>query len=288
MTVSSFLGHKIIHLENYSLTVFSALMATLVLLVTWISIRIIRHWLKGPRRINQLDHGRKESVFLIFKYFIWVISAIICLQIIGIQITMLLAGSAALLVGLGLGIQQIFNDLVSGMFLLFEGSVEVDDILEVDGMVCIVKKIKLRTSEVVTKDGVLKIVPNHKFITETVTNWSKQKHKYARFKTVMGVSYNSDPKQIKALLMEILENHPQILNNTETKPMVRFLEYGDSSINFELVFFTESIFRVENVMSDIRYSAFEAFRINDIEIPFPQRDLHIKGGDFVRVPEVDQ
>lgn len=286
MTITEFFEYKIIDLEHYNLTIFSLLIVGVVLVSTWIVIKIIKRWIHRPRKNISMDHGRKHSVFLIVKYFVWVIISLICLQIIGVKITMLLAGSAALLVGLGLGIQQIFNDLVSGVFLLFEGSVEVDDILEVDGMVCIVKKIKLRTSEVITRDDVVKIVPNHKFITETVTNWSKQKHLYARFRTVMGVSYNSDPKQIKQILLSVLENHPEIIIKKNVEPMVRFLEFADSSINFELVFFTENIFRVENVLSDIRYEAFEKFRENGIEIPFPQRDLHIKSGDFVKVPDV--
>ena len=285
MAASEFLDKKIIDLESYEITVFNVVLLLIVLLVTWIGLKIIRKFIEKPFKNLPMDKGSKHSIFLIIKYVIWTISIIICLELIGVKVTLLLAGSAALLVGLGLGVQQIFNDLVSGMFLLFEGSVQVDDILEVDGMVCKVKVIQLRTSKVVTRDDVIKIVPNHKFITETVTNWSKQDQKFARFRTVMGVSYKSDPYEIQKMLTEIMVNHPNIISKGNVQPMVRFLDYADSSINFELVFHSESIFRIDNVLSDIRYQAFDAFRKNGVEIPFPQRDLHIKSSDVLLYPE---
>jgi len=283
--MTAFLNYKIIDLEYYHLTVFRLLLVGVILVLTYLCMRLLKRWAARMHKEKKIDKGRKQSIYQILKYFIWVISLIICLQLIGVQITVLIAGSAALLVGLGIGIQQIFNDLVSGMFLLFEGSVEVDDILEVDGMVCVVKKINLRTSEVITRDDVIKIVPNHKFITETVTNWSKQKQPEARFRTTIGVSYNSDPGKIKEILLSVLQNHPEIVAKNAYSPMVRFVDFADSSINFELVFHTENIFRVDNLLSDIRYETFELFKKNNIEIPYPQQDLHIKTSDLKLVKE---
>lgn len=280
MTATDFLNQKIINLETFELTVFNLLVACLVVIITWVGLKFLRRIIEKPGQAKN-DGGRKHSIFLIVKYVIWVISTVIILDLVGFKITILLAGSAALLVGVGLGIQQIFNDLASGVFLLFEGSVQVNDILEVDGMVCRVKQIKLRTSIVVTKDEVIKIVPNHKFISETVTNWSKQEHQYARFRTVIGVSYNSEPKQVQKLLLDIMNNHPKIIEKENCMPMVRFVDFADSSINFELVFWSENIFTIDNIISDIRYQAFDVFRTNNIEIPFPQRDLHLKSKDFI-------
>lgn len=285
MTISEFLNTKLIDLENYQITVFNLIVLFLVLISTWVGLKIIRRVIEKPTKHLNLDKGSKHSIFLIIKYIIWTISIIICLEIIGVKVTLLLAGSAALLVGLGLGVQQIFNDLVSGLFLLFEGSVQVDDILEVDGMICKVKEIHLRTSKVITRDAVVKIVPNHRFISETVTNWSKQDEKYARFRTVIGVSYNSNPREIETLLLKIIKQHPKIKQSKEYNPMVRFVDFADSSINFELVFYSEEIFAIDNVLSDLRYDAFEAFRNHHIEIPFPQRDLHLKTSDITFYPK---
>ena len=279
MSISEFLNQRLINIDNIELTVFSLLSVVFVLIFTWLLLKFLKRIIEKPG-LSKSDTGRKHSMYLILKYVVWVVSIVVILDIIGFKITILLAGSAALLVGLGLGIQQIFNDLASGIFLLFEGTVQVNDILEVDGMICRVKEIKLRTSVVVTKDEVVKIVPNHKFISETVTNWSRQEQQHARFRTVIGVSYKSDPKEIQKLLLEILQSHPDIIKKENCMPMVRFADFADSSINFELVFWSENIFRIDNVISDIRYQAFDVFRLNNIEIPFPQRDLHIKSGDM--------
>ena len=274
------LEHKIIDLENYQVTVFSISLAILLIAGTPLLLNILKRIIHRTGDKESLESGRKHSIFLIVKYLIWVVVIILALQVLGVQITLLLAGSAALLVGVGLGVQQIFNDLVSGVFLLFEGSVQVGDVIEIEGMVCRVKQIKLRTSFVETRDGIIKIVPNHWFISETVTNWSRQPDNHARFRMVVGVSYKSDPKQVEQLLITILKGHSKIMTDSAHAPMVRFLEYADSSINFELVFWTRDTFRVENIKSDILYKAFEKFREEGIEIPFPQRDLHLRSSDL--------
>ncbi len=276
MPFSDFLDYKLLDLAKFDITVLDLVLIGLILLITSIFLKYSTAFITKPNKFRRLDKGRKKSMALIFKYFVWVVALSFCLQVIGIQLTWLMAGSAALLVGLGIGIQQIFNDLVSGVFLLFEGTVEVDDILEVDDMVCRVRSINLRTSKVVTQDDVVKIVPNHKFITETVTNWTKQETKHARFRTVIGVSYNSDPEEIRSILLEALQGHPEIYRSEKCEPFVRFMDFADSSINFELVFWSTSIFTIKNVMSDLRYTIFKTFRARNIEIPFPQRDLHIK------------
>lgn len=280
MSFKEALHYKLIDLEHFQIDAFNLFLVFFILLSTWIGVRIIKRVFTGHKRNRRFSKGQGHSIYLICKYLFWVIAVMVCLQVLGVQITILLAGSAALLVGLGLGIQQIFNDLVSGVFLLFEGSVRVNDILEVDEMVCRVKEIRLRTSLVETRDSIIKIVPNHKFISDTVTNWSRQTTKNARFKVVMGVSYKSDPKHVREVLTNVMNKHPQILQKEPFEPFVRFIDYNDSSIDLELVFWSERMFQVDTIISDLRYTAFDRFREEGIEIPFPQRDLHIKSSDI--------
>jgi small-conductance mechanosensitive channel len=181
---------------------------------------------------------------------------------------------------MGFGIQDIFNDIVSGLFLLFEGNIKVDDVLEIDGMVCKVEEIGLRTSVVRTRDDIRVVIPNRRFINEKIINWSHQK-KYTRFHISVGVSYESDPDKVREVLLKVAHNHNDILNNPPYQPKVWFVNYGDSSIDFELLFWSDKNFLIENIKSELRFDIFKALKENGISIPFPQRDLHIKTDETI-------
>ncbi|MCB0480169.1 MAG: mechanosensitive ion channel [Flavobacteriales bacterium] len=279
MKVNEILDFKLINLEQYQLTVFSLSIALVLLAGAYIGLKIAKRYIKPYNADSVEDRGTRHSIYLIINYFTWVIVLVVALQVLGVKITFLLAGSAALLVGLGIGIQQIFNDIVSGMFLLFEGSVKIGDIMEIDGMVCKVCQIKLRTSSVLTRDDVIVIIPNHKFINDKVTNWSHQV-KMVRFQVDVGVSYNSDPEQVRDILLSIMNNHKQVSKAKDKMPMVRFVGFGSSSLDFNMHFYTSEIFRFENIMSDMRFEIFKQFKKANIEIPFPQRDIHVKSSDL--------
>jgi len=283
MTLNEFLDYKLLDLENYQITVFRVGLVALILTVTYVGLKIIKRAIEKPKSSLPFDKGRRQSLYLIINYFIWVVCIAACLQAIGIKITILLAGSAALLVGLGLGIQQIFNDIVSGMFLLFEGSVQIGDVMEVDGIVCQVREIKLRTSKVKTRDDIIVIIPNHKFINENVINWSHQQ-KTTRFSVDIGVSYKSDPEQVSEILIGVMKDHKSLIKTKEKAPVVRFTGFGDSSLNFIMLFYSSETFHIESVMSDLRFAVFKRFREEGVEIPFPQRDIHLRSSDVNMTP----
>ena len=177
-----------------------------------------------------------------------------------------------MLVGLGFGLQQIFNDFVSGLILLFEGTIKVGEVVEVEGIVGRVIRIGLRTSELETRDNIMMLIPNSMFTSEKVINWSHNLQ-FTRFRVKIGVAYGSDTKLVKNVLLACADEHTFITKKPQ--PRVRFREFGDSSLNFELLFFSDNMFRIESVKSDIRFMIDQKFRANDIQIPFPQRDLHI-------------
>jgi small-conductance mechanosensitive channel len=195
------------------------------------------------------------------------------LDTLGIRLTLLLAGSAALLVGIGLGLQQVFKDIVSGFFLLFEGNLKVGDVVELEGDVGIVKEIGFRTTKIENRDNIILIIPNSKFIGENVINWSHIEQK-TRFSVDVGVAYGSDVELVKKVLLECARDHQEVTEYP--KPFVRFDDFGNSSLDFQLFFWTDNAFRVENIKSDLRFAIDKKFRENKITIPFPQRDVHIK------------
>ncbi|MCB9234195.1 MAG: mechanosensitive ion channel [Bacteroidia bacterium] len=218
------------------------------------------------------DEGKLYSIKRLIAYFLYSIAIIISLESSGIDVTLLVAGSTALLVGVGFGLQNTFNDLVSGIILLFEGSTQVNDIIEVGDLLGKVQRIGLRTSTVETQDMIVIIVPNSKLISENVINWSRT-NSLTRFHVKMNVAYGSDMQLVRKTLLECATNHPEV--TSEPAPFVWINDFGESGINVKLFYFSPNKFYHEKVKSDLRFSIDDAFRRNKIRIPFPQRDIHM-------------
>ncbi len=273
--MNNFFRYILIDTGAYRLTVGMVLGAVLIILAAKIILLLFKNIFTRKTRNKPHHEERHHSIYLLLKYLVWVVSFTFCLEAIGVQVTILLAGSAALLVGVGLGIQQTFNDIISGIIILLEGSLNVNDVVEVEGLVGKVINISIRTSEVYTRDGIYIIVPNHKFTNENVINWSHNT-KATRFKIVVGVAYESNEEQVKNILMDCLNEHPKVIKDNEQYSLsIRLSEFGDNALNFELLFWADDIFFIERIKSDIRFIISKKFREAGIKIPFPQRDIHI-------------
>lgn len=223
---------------------------------------------------QKVDYGSQFAINQLLKYFIYIVAGLLALESVGIQPTVLLAGSAALLVGIGLGLQQTFNDLISGIILLFDRTVEVGDFVQLENnLIGVVRKIGIRTSVVETRDSISVIVPNSKLVGEQVVNWNHSDDK-ARFAVGVGVAYGTDTRLVKELLLRIARENPDVLPDPE--PFVRFINFGDSSLDFELHFWSTQFMIIENVKSDLRFNIDDAFRQHNIAIPFPQRDVWMR------------
>ncbi len=270
-----FLDIEVLKFGSYTLHLGNVISALLIILATVIFLMVIRRIIERPKKLiqTQIDNKRKHSIYLIVKYFVWVLSLLFVLEALGIQITIILAGSAALLVGIGLGLQNIFADLVSGLFLLFEGTIKIGDIIEVDNVVGRVIEINLRSSELMTRDGVTIIIPNSKFIIEKVVNWSHNTDS-VRFLVDIGVAYGSDIDQVTQVLENCMNDEARIQKTP--KSFIRFKNFGESSLDFQLIFWTKDAFAVEDLKSDLRKNIYRELTKNGITIPFPQRDVHIK------------
>ena len=276
MDINDLFNSTIVQFKGIQLKLSALLIALLIILSTWFLLFITKKLLLRRRDDMGKPYSRHYTLYLLLKYIIWVIAISLILETIGIKITLLVASSAALMVGLGLGLQQTFNDIVSGVILLMERTVSIGDVMEVEGLIGRVTEMNLRTSRIQTRDGIFIIVPNHKFINEKVINWSHNALAI-RFNIKVGVSYKSDVEKVRNVLVDCALSHPEVIKDRDTiKPIVRLVNFGDSSIDFEVLFWSKNIFYIENTKSELRFQIRQAFLDNGIEIPFPQRDLHIK------------
>ena len=275
--------YELLTLGNFRLTAGAVLVMLIVLavarLVVWISLRLLRRFF--DRR--GVDVGRRYAIETFFKYFVYFFALVEGLHLAGADLTPLLYGSAGLLVGVGIGIQQTFNDLASGLILLAEGSTDVGDVVQVGELVGRVTRIGIRTSEIVTRDHISIIIPNSKLVTEQVINWSTNQQP-TRFHVDVGVAYSSDVQLVTRLLLEAARNHPKVLDMPA--PRVQFRAFGNSSLDFRLFFWTTELMPVEFIRSDLRYRILELFRQHQVEIPFPQRDLWLRNA--VQLSDTDR
>ncbi len=271
------LYERVLNGETLYLKISNILSAILVLLsarlLVWVITQLFLYRLYANKKV---DLGAKYSINQLIKYVIYVIAIIISLGHFGININILLGGAAALLVGIGLGLQQTFNDIISGLVLLFERSVSVGDILEVDGVRGLIKEIGLRTSTLETLDGITMVIPNHKLVNEKVINWNHYGDR-VRFQINIGVAYGSDTQLVKKILLKAVMSNPYLIKSPA--PTVEFEGFGESALDFRLLFFTRNLFVIDQIKSDIRFEVDRLFKENDIEIPFPQQTIHL-GGNF--------
>lgn len=271
--INELLNLHLFSYQDHRLTVFEVVSVVLLFLATKLLLWLIKKALEREARIHHLDKGNSFALFQIIKYFLWVVSIIFMLEIVGIKISVLLAGSAALLVGIGLGLQQTFNDILSGVILLFEKSVKVGDILDIDGEVVVIQEIGLRTSVAKTRMDIIILIPNSTITTSKVINWSNQSTKTI-FKIHVGVAYGSNVDLVIKILKEAAQSHKEVIDDGSVD--VRLTNFGNSSLDFTLLFSSVNIFEIERIKSDIRISIEKRFNEDKVIIPFPQLDLHVK------------
>lgn len=271
--VKQILDFELINLSNFNLTVAELLLAFVIILTAQAINRFAKMLIsKTFEKRTTLDKGKLFTVQTVVKYIIYFIAVLLMLQTLGLNLSLLLASGAALFVGIGLGLQNTFNDIISGFILLFEGSLLVGDIVEIESLVGRVEQIDIRTSKIKTRDGILIVVPNSKLINNNVINWTNS-DALTRFNVSVGVAYGSNTELVKTTLEKVVLKHPEVSNKKPVR--VRFENFGDSSLDFKVFFWTDRTWEIEFIKSELRFEIDKAFRANNITIPFPQRDLHI-------------
>jgi small-conductance mechanosensitive channel len=248
----------------------SILLAIVFYFVTWLFLKLIRRIVS--RALNDEARDKFKGIFTFFNYFVYTVVTLVAFDTIGLNLTTLFAASAALLVGVGLALQTFIQDIISGIFILADQSVHVGDIIQVEGQIGKVERIQLRTTRAVTRDNRVLIIPNHKFMASILYNWTEN-GTLTRESIIVGVAYGSDVDRLRELLLEVASQHRMVLK--KPLPIVLFNDFGDNALLFELLISINRSFESNIVKSDIRFAIDKAFRENNIEIPFPQRVVHL-------------
>ncbi len=274
MRFKDILNYTIYEHGKFNITVDSLFVILTTILITILALAIVRKGFGRYIAKNETERRSFWSIYLIIKYLIWVVVIVIVLESSGVKVSIILASITALLVGIGFGIQQLFSDISSGIVLLIERNLQINDVIQIeDGTVGKVIHIGLRTSKLKTREDIILVVPNSKFVNDKIINWTQMDYN-TRFFVEVGVAYGSDVKLVTDKLLQCALENKSISNSPS--PFVRFDDFGESSLNFRLFFWVNESFRVENIKSQLRYVIYDEFRKNNIKIPLPQRDLHFR------------
>jgi len=244
----------------------------------------LRVWITDRLLVGaRVDQGVRQAVGSIIRYLLIAIGFAVILQTAGVDLSALTVLAGALGIGVGFGLQNIANNFISGLIILFERPIKVGDRIDVGGVTGDVVDISPRATTVVTNDNIAVIVPNSEFIASKVTNWSYT-NRDVRLNFPVGVSYRSEPELVRRLLLEVAAAHPGVLRERAADVLLQ--EFGDSSLNFVLRVWTRDHATTPGVLrSDLNYAIWRKFQEHEIEIPFPQRDLHIRSGTLNVKPQ---
>ncbi|AXG72178.1 mechanosensitive channel MscK [Kordia sp. SMS9] len=256
--------------DTVEISVKGILILCVVLILAKIFLNLFQRIV--TRKLRNENKLKFKSVFSYATWFSYLIIMLVTLNAIGVNVTGIFAASAALLIGIGLALQTLFQDIISGIFILIDQTVHVGDIIEIEGKVGRVEEINLRTTRAVTIDNKVLIIPNHLYLTNSLYNWT-QNGITTRESISVGVAYGSDVALVKKLLIQAADNHKEVIKKPE--PTVLFTNFGESSLDFKLIFTVNNSFTAFHVQSELRFEVDRLFREHNVTIPFPQRDVHL-------------
>ncbi|MFD2724729.1 mechanosensitive ion channel family protein [Hyunsoonleella rubra] len=256
--------------DGISISVKDVLVIITVIFFTTLLLKLVFRIL--TKKLPEADKTKFNVVFGYFRWLVYVVILLITLHAVGVNVTAVFAASAALLIGIGLALQTLFQDIIAGVLILLDQTIHVGDIIEIDGKIGRVEEVKLRTTRAVTRDNRVLIIPHHLYLTNSLYNWT-QNGSTTREGVSVGVAYGSDVQLVKKLLLQAASSHDMVLKHPA--PTVFFEDFGESSLDFRVMFTTNDSFQAVFPKSDIRFEIDRLFREHNISIPFPQRDIHI-------------
>ncbi|MCB9225367.1 MAG: mechanosensitive ion channel [Crocinitomicaceae bacterium] len=275
---SKILEYEFIRFKDFHVAVYHLFVALFIVFFSRIALASVRIYLQGRlKRRGEVDEGSMYVYLQLTKYVIIVLAIIFMLRSMGVDLDLFITSMAFLLVGLGLGLQDIFKDFFAGLLLLFEGSIMVGDIVEIDrpkeeNFVARIVEINLRTSKVETRDGKVLIVPNSNLSFQPVNNWTSGKHA-TRFNIILTVDYGSDLEQVKRIMIDCAKQHPKVLKSKDV--FVRLRDFANNGYELDVVFWANQSFYIDIHKSEIRFAIDKEFRKNGIGYPYPQMDVHM-------------
>ena len=256
--------------------VFLLASVALVVTVAWFIAKLARRLVRG---INGFDDAQKLLADKLVTILIWTIAFLVAVDLIGIDLTALAFFGGAFGLAIGFGLQKTFGNLISGILLLLDKSIKPGDVISVSDQagneaVGQIRKIGIRAISVITRDQTEYLIPNENLMVNQMINWSYSS-KDVRVKAPVGVSYDSDLDLVTELLYQAVDETERVLKRP--KPRVNLMEFGDNSVNFEVRFWiSDPEAGIANIRSDVYMRLWQLFKENDIEIPFPQHDLHLR------------
>ena len=274
-TLNQILDFQVVVIGGSAITAKHILLFTLTLLITRYGSRSTRRLL-SEHVLTSVDPAPRYVILRITGYAVWVIGIIVALDLLNIDLTALAVVAGGLGIGIGFGLQSVVSNFVSGLVLLLEQPIRIHDRITVENVEGNVADIHFRSTTIVTNDNIAIIVPNSQFINQTVTNWSHG-DPTIRVHVPVGVAYGSDVERVTRILEEVAASTDHVLKIPA--PEVRFNEFGDSSLNFELLVWSDDPPGHLKLRSQLNYAIDAEFRRNQVEIPFPQRVVHIEGGE---------
>jgi small-conductance mechanosensitive channel len=252
------------------------LLIALLIAVFWISSRTKRFLFNRLLAQSGLDRSLQYAIAQIVGYVVLIVGIVIVLDNAGIHLGALTVFAGAVGVGVGFGLKNIASNFISGLLILAERPIAIGDRIEVAGITGQVQEIRARSTVILTNDNIAMIVPNEKFIDSPVTNWTYSDRR-VRFRLPVGVAYGSDVNKVRDALIAAALEHPATLK--EPKPNAFLEKFGDSTIDFQLVVWSDEMSRrPSRFRSDLNYLIYQHLTAAGIEIPNPQRDLHIRSG----------
>jgi len=276
--VKAFLATPLADLGGSPVTIWTLLQLIVLVFLLFFFSGLFRNWVVEKLLTRtRMETGARQATGSILRYAVITIGFIVILQTAGIDLTALNVLTGAIGIGVGFGLQNIVNNFISGLIILFERPIKVGDRIVVGEVEGDVVRIGGRSTEVVTNDNITIIVPNAKFITDNVVNWSHNDRK-VRFRIPVTVAYGSDVQVVARLLLEAAGECPDVL--AAPAPGVRLLAFGDNGLDFELrAWSTTLIHRRGLLTSDLNLAIYRKFSEHSIDIPYPRRDVHLFTGD---------
>lgn len=269
------LSTSLIDTPGAKVTVGALLLGLLVLLLSFVLASVAARGAEGLLRRRNQSIGLQYAIARITRYVIILVGVAAALNVMGFNITAILAASTVLLVGIGFGLQNIAQNFISGLIVLLEQPVRKGDFIRVGESVGTVTNIGLRATEVITRDAVTIIVPNSELVSSQVINHSKPTQNL-RVQVRVGVHYQSDPQRVRQVLGTAIAANPNVLQ--DPPPEVRFEGFGDSSLDFAALVWILDPREDLRIASGLRFDIYAALKAANIEIPYPQRDLHLRSG----------
>lgn len=269
------LNTPLFKLHGSSISITSFVLSLLIFFISFKLSSFLGRVVNRALMKKAVDSGIRDSLERFTRYLFVTVGTLFSLDILGFSISSLAALGAVLMVGVGFGLQNITQNFISGIILLIERPVKVGDIIRVGDAIGKVVDIRVRSTVILTRDDISVIIPNSKLISEEVVNDSFSGNKIRQHVKV-GVAYGSDLEKVKSILLEVAKKHDKVRSTPD--PLVVFENFGDSSLDFDLRFWTDDLWGVDQTASQLRFMIYQEFNLKNISIPFPQRDIHIKEG----------